>query len=338
MVSAIIRATKPADARPLDRPRRASATAPSPMPAAAAGRAAADPLARSRRVACVCDARGVDGVLLIAIIGLAVALVAAMMLVRRRTDELESLRRDSGDRLAALAATEATRTAAAKAQAIEAVEAMLPVGVLHLDRDRRIDRANERAHALLEVRPGRLIGRSVMEAFLDPRAEGLIDGVPVGGTGSGEVKVGDREPHRPRRQRPPARRHRPPRRPRGRHRAAPPPADPVGVHRQPQPRAAHAAEHRQPPGRDARPRRGGQRGPGADAGADHRRSRSRPGHLVQMVNELLDLARIEGGSQLVLARRRRPRRPGGGLGGAAPPVRRSQRGDPGRRDRARGAD
>ncbi len=133
--------------------------------------------------------------LLIAIIGLAVALVAAMMLVRRRTDELESLRRASGDSLAALAATEATRTAAAMAQALAAVEAMLPVGVLHLDRERRIDRANDRAHALLEVRPGRLIGRSVMEAFLDPRAEVLIDGVPVGGTGSGEVKVGDREPH-----------------------------------------------------------------------------------------------------------------------------------------------
>ena len=133
--------------------------------------------------------------LLIAIIGLAVALVAAMMLVRRRTDELESLRRASGDSLAALAATEATRTAAAMAQALAAVEAMLPVGVLHLDSERRIDRANDRAHALLEVRPGRLIGRSVMEAFLDPRAEVLIDGVPVGGTGSGEVKVGDREPH-----------------------------------------------------------------------------------------------------------------------------------------------
>ena len=33
-----------------------------------------------------------------------------------------------------------------------------------------------------------------MEAFLDPRAEGMISGVPIGGSATGEVKVGDREP------------------------------------------------------------------------------------------------------------------------------------------------
>jgi two-component system, OmpR family, phosphate regulon sensor histidine kinase PhoR len=143
----------------------------------------------------VCDARGVDGVLLIAIIGLAIALVAALWLVRHRTDELETLRRGAESRLAALERSEAQRTAAAQARSLESLEALLPVGVLHFDADRRIDRANDRAHALLEVKPGRLLGRTIMEAFLDPRAEGMVDGVPVGGSGSGEVRVGEREPH-----------------------------------------------------------------------------------------------------------------------------------------------
>jgi two-component system phosphate regulon sensor histidine kinase PhoR len=46
------------------------------------------------------------------------------------------------------------------------------------------------------VKPGRLLGRTVMQAFLDPHAEGVIDGVPIGGSAHGEVKVGEREPHR----------------------------------------------------------------------------------------------------------------------------------------------
>ena len=240
-----------------------------------------------------------DGVLLIALIGMAIALVAALVLVRRRTDELDSLRYDAGVRLAALAATEATRTATAKAGAVEAVEALLPVGVLHFDQDRRIDGANERAHALLDVRPGRLIGRSVMEAFLDPAAEGLIDAIPVGGTASGEVKVGDREPHVL-----VVSVHRP---------------DDAGrlvvledvteLRRLQQIRSEFidnlSHELRTPLStvsllaetlaRDAE---------GTDMPARMRerivKIEIETGHLVQMVSELLDLARIEGGSQLVL--------------------------------------
>ena len=139
-----------------------------------------------------------------------------------------------------------------------------------------------------------------MEAFLDHRAEGLISGVPIGGSATGEVKVGDGEPrmlvvrvHRPDASGllvivedaigAPA-----------------PPADPVRVHRQPEPRAADAARTvsllAETLARDAESRRRA----GADARAD-RKIEVETGHLVQMVNELLDLARIEGGGQLVLA-------------------------------------
>ncbi len=172
--------------------------------------------------------------------------------------------------------------------------------MLHFGQDRRIERANERAHALLDVKPGRLVGRTVMEAFLDHRAEGLISGVPIGGSATGEVKVGDREPrvlvvrvHRP---------------------------DASGLlvvvedaselRRLQQMRSEFidnlSHELRTPLStvsllaetlaRDAE---------SSDVPARMRERITKieveTGHLVQMVNELLDLARIEGGSQLVLA-------------------------------------
>ncbi len=131
---------------------------------------------------------------MIGVIGLALALGAALLVVRRRTEEADLLQR----RLATLSEAQATAGAAqaaeAAARSTASLEELLPVGVIHFDADRRIDRANERAYVLLDVRPGRLIGRTVMEAFLDPRAEGLIEAAPIGGAAVGEVKVGDREP------------------------------------------------------------------------------------------------------------------------------------------------
>ena len=95
--------------------------------------------------------------------------------------------------------------------------------------------------------------------------------------------------------------------PRRRVRAATPAADPGRVHRQPLARAADAAHDRQPAGRDAVA--------GSATGGRSRAPRMRDriakievetGHLVQMVNELLDLSRIESGGTLAAGRRRRP--------------------------------
>ncbi len=240
-----------------------------------------------------------DDVLLIAVIGLAIALTAALIGMRRRADELDALREDLARTAESRAGDEATRTDAAGLEAMASLESMLPVGVLRFDRDRRIERANERAYALLDVRPGRLIGRTVMEAFLDPRAEGILDGVPIGGSATGEVRVGDREPrvllvrvHRP---------------------------DAAGLlvviedaselRRLQQMRSEFidnlSHELRTPLSnvsllaetlaRDAE---------SSDVPARMRdritKIEVETGHLVQMVNEMLDLARIEGGSQLEL--------------------------------------
>ena len=135
-----------------------------------------------------------DGVLAIAVAGLAIALAAALYVIQRRTDDIAALRFDAASRARTHARTEAGRIADESDRAVATLEALLPVGILHLDAGRRIERASERAHALLGAKPGRLPGRTVMEAFLDPRAEELIDGVPVGGSATGELRVGDGEP------------------------------------------------------------------------------------------------------------------------------------------------
>ena len=67
---------------------------------------------------------------------------------------------------------------------------LLPVGVLRFDAERRVCAANPRAHALLDIAPGRLVGRSVMETFLDLRVERFLEE----GGGTTEVRVGAGEP------------------------------------------------------------------------------------------------------------------------------------------------
>jgi two-component system phosphate regulon sensor histidine kinase PhoR len=67
---------------------------------------------------------------------------------------------------------------------------LVPVGVLHVGGDRRVRTANAAAHALLGTAPGRLVGRSLMETFLDARLEAALDAVPIGGSASMELRAG----------------------------------------------------------------------------------------------------------------------------------------------------
>ena len=66
----------------------------------------------------------------------------------------------------------------------------LPLGIVRFDVQRRVASANARAHALLGVAQGRLVGRSVMETFLDARVEPVI----AAGNGTAELRVGEGEP------------------------------------------------------------------------------------------------------------------------------------------------
>src|SRR3954454_12481722 len=71
---------------------------------------------------------------------------------------------------------------------------LVPVGVLRIGPDRRVATANAAAHSMLSVAPGRLPGRTVMEAFLDARLEAALDAVPPGGSAQGEARVGATDP------------------------------------------------------------------------------------------------------------------------------------------------
>jgi two-component system phosphate regulon sensor histidine kinase PhoR len=67
---------------------------------------------------------------------------------------------------------------------------VIPLGIVRFDETPRVVSANTRAHALLGVAPGRLVGRSVMETFLDARVEVVVNA----GAGTAELRVGDGEP------------------------------------------------------------------------------------------------------------------------------------------------
>jgi two-component system, OmpR family, phosphate regulon sensor histidine kinase PhoR len=224
----------------------------------------------------------VEPILLIAVVGLAIALAATLHELHGRADEPGTLR------------------STAPEPAIDPDD-LLPVGLVHFDAHGIVDRANARAHALLEVAPGHLVGRTVMEAFLDARVAALLDGVPEGGSATGEARLGTRDRHAA----VALRVHRP-------RRAGTWVVleDVSELRRLQQIRAEFidnlSHELRTPLttvsllaetlARDA------------EAAEVPPRMRERiakveveTGHLVQMVNELLDLARIEGGSQLKLA-------------------------------------
>ena len=134
-----------------------------------------------------------EGLSWIAAIGLAVALGAALLVIRRRTDELDRVVGAATAEAAAAPAAAATTPGTDPGAMARPDVDLLPVGVLHVGADHRITAANERAHALLGV-SGRLPGRSVMEAFLDVRVEAALDAVPVGGATTVEHRAGTSEP------------------------------------------------------------------------------------------------------------------------------------------------
>ncbi|HEY5436327.1 MAG TPA: ATP-binding protein [Candidatus Limnocylindrales bacterium] len=121
---------------------------------------------------------------LIVLLGPGLALAAALLVIRRRDDQIDAL---------------VTETAAARASArvgadlsrdaeTDPADDLLPVGVLRVV-DGRVARANAPAHGLLGIAPGRLVGRTVMETFLDARIETLLAGIGPGGMATAELRM-----------------------------------------------------------------------------------------------------------------------------------------------------
>jgi two-component system phosphate regulon sensor histidine kinase PhoR len=140
-----------------------------------------------------------DSAVAIALVGLVGALLAALFVMRRRADEMDRLlaAARAGDRREVAAdapVTPAVQLPEAEPPAVDGIIDLLPVGVLQFDDRMHVRRANPRAHALLGAGPGWLPGRSVMEVFLDIRIEEVLAGVTAGGTATTEIGTSEGEP------------------------------------------------------------------------------------------------------------------------------------------------
>ncbi len=126
----------------------------------------------------------------LAVAGLTAALAAALFVLRRRTAELDAL---------TVAVTPSGVVAALPAASDPAddgvTDDLLPLGVIRFGTDRRVLRANDRAHVILGAAPGRLLGRTMMEAFLDAQAEAYALGTDaIAAEPVLELRLGDPEP------------------------------------------------------------------------------------------------------------------------------------------------
>ena len=88
---------------------------------------------------------------------------------------------------------ERTRTAEWDAAQVErdrgALLDIIGIGIVRLDDDLRIDVANAVAHQFLGKAPGSLLGRSAIEAFIDPTIEGVAETARELGAANGELTL-----------------------------------------------------------------------------------------------------------------------------------------------------
>jgi len=91
------------------------------------------------------------------------------------------------------ALVERTRTAEWDAAQVErdrgALLDIIGIGIVRLDDDLRIDVANAVAHQFLGKAPGSLVGRSAIEAFIDPTIEGVAETARELGAANGELTL-----------------------------------------------------------------------------------------------------------------------------------------------------
>jgi two-component system phosphate regulon sensor histidine kinase PhoR len=70
---------------------------------------------------------------------------------------------------------------------------VMGVGILRLDDDQRVELANAAAHILLRRAPGTIRGRTALETFVDGRVEELIAAAGATGSASGEFRLSGAE-------------------------------------------------------------------------------------------------------------------------------------------------
>jgi len=145
----------------------------------------------------LCDPPGVDPLLVLSVV-LAIALVVAV--ATAFADRRAAARAADDARRASARATDADRRLDAARRDLALVIELTGIGIVRLSADLRIELANTAAHALLDVAVGSMVGRTAIEAFVDRRIEEIVasalaDG-SAGSSGSagfagGEVTVRD---------------------------------------------------------------------------------------------------------------------------------------------------
>jgi two-component system phosphate regulon sensor histidine kinase PhoR len=105
-------------------------------------------------------------------------------LVGARDDQIESTVRDLQSALTALDAR--TRQLAAD---IGNLADLTGAGVVRLDDDSRVEYANLVAHLYLDRSPGTMVGQTAIEAFIDRRLEEVADTARTSGYGRGELTL-----------------------------------------------------------------------------------------------------------------------------------------------------
>jgi two-component system, OmpR family, phosphate regulon sensor histidine kinase PhoR len=133
----------------------------------------------------VCDARDVEPAVVVSVVLAVATLLATIVAVRRgqALDRALATTRRLRDEHAA-----SDQAAAERAADDARLHEVLDSGLLRLDESMRIREANPRAHVMLGHQPGALVGRTIMEAFLDPGVEALaLDAVQTGAA-TGEIR------------------------------------------------------------------------------------------------------------------------------------------------------
>jgi two-component system phosphate regulon sensor histidine kinase PhoR len=168
----------------------------------------------------VCDARGVDGIVIafVALQAIALAIAVGVAWSRGQTIDAvdESLREaeaaapqaatpghpGNGDR-SEEALTDRLRRLRRRAEGAEfALEQRLRdlayladlvgVGIIRLNDDLRVEVANTAAHVFLRREPGSMLGRTAIEALGDHRIEAIAANAREAGWGSGEITLPER--------------------------------------------------------------------------------------------------------------------------------------------------
>ncbi len=105
----------------------------------------------------------------------------------------DNFEHDQGGRSESAAGASSLSTPTALPPDAESLLSEAGIGLVRLSPDLRVRSASGVAHVLLGRRPGVLLGRSVMETFTDHRAEELVRHALTGGTAVGELAARGRD-------------------------------------------------------------------------------------------------------------------------------------------------